>query len=489
MMIQENTNDKLKVALVVPNFYWCDWDINSRWEFIPYNLCILAGMIKDSCEVVIIDANHENMTEQQLVDSIKSFNPDVVGLTVLMDQYGPAGHYAAKIIKENDATIKIVMGGVYATMNSEKVLEDSNIDFVVIGEGEYVFRELLAYISGTSAILPDKGIAYRDDKGKICNTGHSIRITDLDALPFPDYSLIDYASYISVMPARRSVDMPPKVPYARILTSRGCPYGCVFCQVEHISGKKFRSRSSENILKEIEWLKNTYGVQSLIFDDDNLFIDKKRAIAIFNGMVERGLQMPWVSIATSAFRIDEEVLDAMVASGCEYIDIAIESGNERVLKDIIGKPLDLDHAKMIAKAAIDRGVFVAANFVIGFPTETWDEILETIKFAEEININYVKIFAAIPLLNTRLWDLCLTTESFKKKFSDDALSWNTGQIETDQFTAKDITILRAYEWDRINFSTKEKRQRIIDRMHITVDELWEIRKRTRYAASKADDIN
>jgi len=480
--------NKLKVALVVPNFTWCDWDINSRWEFIPYNLCILAAMIKDSFEVIIIDANHKNMTENEFIKAILDYKPDVVGLTVLMDQYGPAGHHAAQLVKNANASTTVIIGGVYATMNVEKVLQDKNIDFVVIGEGEYVLKELLSHLvdAGVTS-LPKQGIAYRDNNGKVCNFGHAPRITDLDLLPFPDYSLIDYAAYISEIPSRRSVDNPSQAPYARILTSRGCPYGCIFCQVEHISGKKFRSRSAENILDEISWIKNIYGIKSLIFDDDNLFIDKKRAISIFNGMVNRGLCMPWVSIATPAFQLDEEVLDVMAASGCEYIDIAVESGSERVLKEIIGKPLDLDYAVKVAKAARDRGIYVAANFVLGFPSETWDEIRQTVKFAEDIDVDYVKIFTAIPLVNTRLWDLCEKTGALKKSFQDDSVRWNTGQIETEQFTARDMTILRAYEWDRINFADPVKRKRTASRMHMTEADLWEIRKRTRYAATHFKD--
>jgi radical SAM superfamily enzyme YgiQ (UPF0313 family) len=472
-----------RVALVVPNFLWCDWDPNSRWAFIPYNLCILAAMIRDRCDVTIIDANRGNMSEDELIGAIKGFAPDIVGITVLMDQYGPAGHHAARLVKQADPAISVVLGGVYATMNTERVLQDPNIDQVVIGEGEYVLRKLVDHFRGAGP-PPARGIAYRGADGAVVNLGHADRIVDLDAVPLPAYDLIDYPAYVAELPERRSVDMPPLVPYARILTSRGCPYGCCFCQVEHISGKKFRGRSAENILDEIAWLRRDYGVRSLIFDDDNLFIDKKRALAIFEGMVRRGLRMPWVSIATAAFRLDEELLDAMVASGCEYIDIAIESGCPRVLKELVGKPLKLPQALQIARAARDRGLYVAANFVIGFPTETWDEIRQTIRFAEEIDVDYVKIFAAMPLVNTRLWDLCVKTNSFKRKdLKGESLRWNVGQIETDQFTARDITVLRAYEWDRINFSDPGKRRRTAERMHLSEEELWRIRRSTLSAAN------
>ncbi len=474
-------NRKLKVALVVPNFMWCDWDESSRWHYIPYNLCLLAAMIEDVCEVKIIDANVSNMSEAELAAELAGFKPDVVGITVLMDQYGPAGHHTAKIVKTYCNEIRVVMGGVYATMNSNKVLSDPNIDYVVIGEGEYVIKDLLGYFMGNRSV-PDSGVAYREN-GHVINGGHSAFIEDLNRLPLPAYHLIDFERYSKTSVSRKSVDSPRKYPYARILTSRGCPYQCIFCQVEAISGKKFRARSAENILGEIQWLKEQYGVQALIFDDDNLFTNRPRAKALFQGMIDRNLNMPWSAIAVSAFKLDDELIKLMRKSGCEYMNIAIESGNERILKKIINKPLNPAQAKVVAAKARKQGIYVAANFVIGFPTETWDEIRETIKFAEELSVDYVKFFTVIPLPNTKLWELCKTEKCLKNGFNKSKVRWNVGQIETKEFSARDLTILRAYEWDRINFSDPVKRKRTREMMGIKEEKLRQIRKKTLHGAS------
>jgi len=480
---------RMRVALVVPNFDWCEGEAHTHWDFIPYNLCILAATIKDVADVQIIDANHDALSGESFADEIRRINPDVVGLTALMDQYGGAAHYAAMFVKSVDPLIRIVMGGVYATMNPEKVLQDENVDYVIVGEGERVLRDLLKSIElNESAEFP--GLAYRigdGGGGGVINNGHSVRINDLDALPLPEYGLINFLSYVDSFPKRKSVDNPRLVPYARILTSRGCPYSCCFCQVEHISGKKFRSRSADGVLGEIEWLKKEYGIKSLIFDDDNLFISRTRALAIFDGMVDRGLAMPWVSIATPAFKLDEELLDSMVRSGCEYIDLAIESGSPRVLKEIIGKPLDLDYAHQVVAWARMRGIYVAVNFVIGFPGETWAEIRQSIRCAESIGADYVKIFAAMPLPKTRLWEMCEKADVFKVDGISGNVKWNAGQIETAEFTARDLTILRAYEWDRINFNSLEKEERTAKRMGVSVRELRVIRKKTLCAASRCDE--
>ena len=466
---------KLKVVLVVPNFRWCEWDENTLWHFIPYNLCLLGAMIEDICDIHILDAYVTNMNENNFKQALKDLNPDVVGVTVLMDQYAPSGHTACQLTKSVNKNIRVIIGGVYATMNPECAIKDQNIDFVIIGEGEYILRDLLGYFMGKNT-LPLKGICYNSD-GKIINTGHSDFIQDLDAIPLPAYHLIDFQQYTQKA-NRKSVDSPRKFPYARILTSRGCPFGCVFCQVESISGKKFRPRSSQNVLDEIQFLKNKYNISSLIFDDDNLFTNKQRAKEIFQGMIDLNLVMPWVAIAVAVFKLDEELIHLMRKSGCEYIAVAIESGSERVLKEIIRKPLKFDHAKKMVCLAKQEGIYIAANFIIGFPTESWDEIRQSVKFAEDINVDYIKLFAAIPLRNTRLWELCEKENCFKENFDASGIRWSTGQIESDEFSSNDITILRAFEWDRINFTDAQKRKRTAEMMDITEEELYMIRRNT-----------
>lgn len=470
-----NIMKRLRVTLVVPNFRWCDWDENTLWHFIPYNLCLLAAMIEDMGDVTILNAYESNMSEDEFTSALKKLEPDIVGITVLMDQYAPTGHNAARLAKSINKDILVIMGGVYATTNPKQAIEDSNIDYVVIGEGEYVIRELIGYFMEKNP-LPEKGICYRLN-GKVIDTGHSDFIQDLDAIPLPAYHLIDFEKYANSA-HRKSVDSPRKYPYARILTSRGCPFRCVFCQVKSISGNKFRPRSAQNVLDEIQYLKDKYGINSIIFDDDNLFVYKQRAKEIFQGMIDRSLVMPWVSIGLAVFELDEELIKLMRASGCEYIAVAIESGTERVLKKIIRKPVNFEHAKEMVHLAKKEGIYVVANFIVGFPTETWDEIRQTVKFAEDIDVNYAKLFAAIPLRNTKLWELCEKEGAFKKDFRESDVRWSTGQIETDEFSANDLTILRAYEWDRINFTNPEKRKRTAAMMGITEEELYEIRRRT-----------
>ena len=477
---------KQKILFLMPNFNWIDEDVNALWDLIPWNLCLLAAAVEElSSEVKIIDAYKNKLSEKELAKQVRDYNPDIVGITVLMDQYAKAGHITAKLVKNVSNKIVTVLGGVYATANPKRAAKDENIDFVVVGEGEFVFPQLVGYLSG-ACDLPERGICFKKNgTNEFDDRGHSAFIKNLDTLPKPAYHLIDFPSYAAQTNNRKSVDQPGAYPYARIVTSRGCPEKCSFCQVPSLQGSYFRARTPDHVCDEIEWLKKDYGIKSLIFDDDNLYTNPKRSKMMFKRMIERNLTMPWTSIATAVFRLDEELIDLMVESGCRYIDIAIESGTERVTRDIVLKPLDFEHAKKMVRYAQKKGIFVAANFIIGFPTETWEEIRETIKFAEEIQVDYAKIFIAIPLRNTEMYDLAEKTNSLIMDPLEAETMWTVGGvISSEHWSADDLTILRSYEWDRINFTNPKKLKKIADRMGISINELNDIRRRTLDNAKK-----
>jgi len=468
-----------KILLVLPNMRWYQGDESTFWHIVPYNLCLIAAMIEDICDVEILDAYIDDLTTEQFTERLARTRPDVIGITIMMDQFAEAGHAAARAAKQACPEAKVVMGGVHVTVDPTAVMGDTNVDYAVQGEGEHVFRSLIRCLQGKED-FPARGV-YRRENGKVISAPRADFLTDLDALKRPAYHLIDYPKYATHAP-RKSVDCPRALPYARIMTSRGCPQKCVFCQVAHISGRKYRVRSPKTVLDEIAWLRDEYGIRSLIIDDDNLFTNRRRAASFFRELIERGLAMPWVAISTAVFGLDDELVELMRESGCDYMCIAIESGCERVLEDVVCKPIDYDHAKRMVAKARAAGIYVAANFIVGFPTETWDEIRQTVRFAEELCADYVKLFHAIPLRHTRLWDLCEKTGSFRSDFTVEKIRWSTGQIATNQFTPNDLTILRAYEWDRINFDTAEKRARTAAMMGISECQLWSIRRTTLHNA-------
>jgi hypothetical protein len=147
--------------------------------------------------------------------------------------------------------------------------------------------------------------------------------------------------------------------------------------------------------------------------------------------------------------------------------------------------VDFDYARRMIAAARREGIFVAANFIIGFPTETWDEIRQTVRFAEESGVDYMKLFVLVPLKNTRLWDLCEREGAFRSGYSEEGKKWSAGQLETPCFKADDLTLLRAYEWDRVNFTDPGKRRRTAAMMGMDEGELLAVRRRTLADALRA----
>jgi len=471
----------MRVILIVPNFNWTSLSAQQLWHYLPYNLCLLAAMVEGECEISIVDAFAKNLSREDIRALLQRERPDFVGATVLMNQCASAGHETLAIVKEELPACRTALGGVYTTVNPDRVMQDPHVDYAFVGEGEYTFRDFIRHLNGNGP-FPEKGVWFREN-GEVVQRGRSDFIIDLDALPRPAYHLIDFLSYANSA-SRATVDAPDFFPGARITTSRGCPYGCTFCQVQTIMGGHFRGRSAANVLDEIEWLKEEYGIRSLTFDDDNLHTDRQRAMDLFKGMIERGLALPWKSIATAVFRLDEAQIDLMRESGCTYVDIAIESGTTRVRRDIVRKPVDLEQAARIVRYLRQKGIFVAANLIMGFPTETWDEIRHSVRSLEDLEVDYVKLFTLVPLRNTRIWDMCIEHGLIPPDIPDSELNWNFGNMNCNEFTAAELSILRAFEWDRINFSTPERRERTAQMMGISLEELDRIRTNTRRNACR-----
>jgi anaerobic magnesium-protoporphyrin IX monomethyl ester cyclase len=472
----------MKVLLIVPNWKWCEEEVNVNYPYPPYNLCLLAAIIKPHCKAInIIDASIEDLSQEQVMNKIKEIMPDVVGTTVLMDQLCFAGHEVCRIVKEVSSTITTIMGGVYVTINSEQAIQDNNLDYVCIGEGEDVFLQFIRYQNKEIDEFPKKGLAYKD-QNQFTNTGQSSFITNLDDLPIPAWNLIDFDKYNQFRAREFSPDSPRKMPYIRLYTSRGCPFKCSFCQVSAIAGNKVRRQSPKKTLDELEFVKHKYGIQSFMISDDNFLAANKEIIKeLLNGIIDRKLKMPWIFEDVGVMHLDEEILRLLAASGCEYMGFAVETAVRRISKEIIaGKPLRKEHTKQMLALAKELGIFTSTNFIIGFPTETWDEIRQTISFAGELESDYTRIHILVPLKNTRIWKLCEDEGLLKqnyKHFNGKSI-WKAGQIESKYYSSNDLTILKAFEWDRINFTKREKRMKIAQWLNVTEAKLLERRRMT-----------
>jgi anaerobic magnesium-protoporphyrin IX monomethyl ester cyclase len=468
---------KKKLVLAYPNLRWHKVDIQTLWNLNPSILCLLGKMVEDYADVTIIDAQFYDLSIEEFSERISKIEPDYVGISLLTSEYSAILHLAAAAVKGCVPNSTVIAGGVHPTIEYEQVIGDPNIEYVVRGDGEYVLRDLIKHLNGKGE-LPSEGLVYRD-KGEIKVQPQSV-IGNLSDLPMPDYELVDMEDYIMVG-SRYGPLRPPEFPYVRMVVTRGCPVGCSFCQVEKISGHKVRSPDAERVIDELSFLKDRYAIKSFLIDDDNLVIKKKFFKQFLMALIERRLDLKFIIQSFAIFSLDDEMLALMKKAGCQGINIAIESGNQRVMNDIVLKPIDLTTVPALIEKVKSTGMFVLANFIIGFPGESWDEIRETISFAEYCGADYVKIFIAVPLKGTRMWDMAVELDAFDMPTDGIEVNWRFSQIRSDEWTARDVSILRAYEWDRINFGHLDRRRRVAEIWGMSEDELSDIRKATRDA--------
>lgn len=478
-------NQKNTIVLVYPNQKWSKEDFHTNWNLNPSLLCLLGAMVQDDVNVKIIDAQFYDLSIAEFLDEVEKAKPSYIGISILSTEYKDTLHTTVAAIRERLPKPVIIAGGVHVTIEYHDVMSDPGIDYAVIGNGEYVLRDLLRHLEGHSD-RPTVGLVFRES-GELIVQPKAV-IENLDALPMPNYDLVRMEDYVVVGP-RSGPLRPPEMPYVRMVITRGCPVGCSFCQVEEISGKKVRAPSADKVVDELIYLRDRYDLKAFMIDDDNIVIKKKFFKEVLRRIIDRQLNLQFVIGAFAIFAIDDEMLDLMVRAGCVGINIAIESGNQRVMNDIVLKPIKLERVEPLIKKVRATGLFVISNFIIGFPGETWAEIRETINFAEHCGADYVRFFVAVPLKGTRLWDIASSIGAISNEEGGARMDWRFSQITSEDWTAEDISILRAYEWDRINFSSQQKMKRMVELWAMSEEELGEIRKMTRDAVTSSSYLS
>ena len=467
-----------KVMLTQPNYSRFG---KRSWKTHPYSLGLLNACIKDNYDTELFDPNFQNLNDKEISDSLRKAKPDAVSISSISTEYVLEIEHLTKLVRNALPNVIIVEGGILPTVSINVAMRDKNVDYWVIGEGENTLLNLLNELNKTQPNLSHlKGLAHFKNGAPYINITAGY-IEDLDSIPFPDYGNLNFMDYANQQLKYGQGICASRFPYATTITSRGCPYRCIFCSGPSISGKKVRLRSVNNILKEIDDLYKQ-GIVEIIFLDDHFFFSRKRAIGIMKGIIERGYDnLIWKCANLTLWRLDEEILALMKESGCYQMTVSIESGNQYVLKNIIKKPIDLEKMPDILNMAKSKGFEIIANFIIGFPHETWDQIRETFAFAEKLNVDLVNFHIATPLPKTELMDICIKEGYVPENFDEDIVNvgYTSGNISTENFTPQELGILRAFEWDRINFKSEERKKAIAEIQGISMEELELWRKDTR----------
>ena len=364
----------------------------------PTDLMYLAAVAeKAGLEAKINDYSQNGDYEADL----KEFNPDylVVNIATPTLEHDLDAVKKAKEICPNVVTI--AKGAAFLTLADRIIKEHNELDFGILGEAENTLKEILEE-KPKAEIL---GLYYKEND-EVKFTGNRPFIEDLDSLPFPARHLVDNNIYRR--PDNNKVQ-------ATIKVSRGCPFHCFFCLATPVSGAKVRRRSPENIVAEIRECVEKYNIKNFLFWSDIFNIDKDWTMKLCQAIIDSGLKITW-SANTRADTADLEMAEMMYKSGCRLVSIGVESGSQYMLEKM-GKKITLNDVRRTVKVFKKAKIRIYNYFVIGLPWETEETVEETIKFAIELNSDFISFYTATPLPGSRFYDYASEHNLFDKETS------------------------------------------------------------------------
>ncbi len=328
---------------------------------------------------------------------LASWPPDLLGLRSLTMGRGPL-HEIARLAKERYGVAAVVAGGPHASDNFEDVLANEAFDAAAVGEGEHTAVELVGRLLVQQALDGIPGLARRSNGG-IALQPRAV-IEHLDDLPIPDHSLVDF---LGVNRGHVDFSFRRNVKHANLFTSRGCPYRCLYCH--QVFGKRMRAHSAERVLEEVKRLHDGWGITHFQIIDDIFNLDRDRAMKFYDLVVREGLKLV-ISFPNGlrGDRVDDEMVDAMWDAGVRYISYAVETGSPRIQK-LIQKNMNLDRIRRAIERSTAKGIVCKGYFMLGFPTETEEEALQTIRFANESDLVLAMFFTVVYFPGTPLYRL------------------------------------------------------------------------------------
>jgi len=345
-------------------------------------------------EVSILDANAERLSQAQIEERLRREQPDVVGIQTLTFTLLDSIE-TARSAKRARPKAHVCLGGPHVYLYPEETLAIPEVDSLVLGEGEMAFTELLDALEqgGDLSVIP--GVVFRRDDGSIHDGGRRPHIEDLDVLPPPARHLLPIKRYRTLL-ARAS-------PVTTMMTSRGCPYRCVFCDRPHL-GKRFRARSAGSVVAEMRAVQEM-GIREIFVYDDTFSVSRQRVVEICEAIEKEKIQIGW-DMRARINTMDPELLAILRRAGCIRIHYGVESGVPEVLKTL-RKEIDLDEARAIFAETKRQGIQTLAYFILGSPGETREQMQATIDYARSIKADYVHWAVMTPFPGTQLYDMGL----------------------------------------------------------------------------------
>ncbi|CAD7769028.1 B12 binding domain protein [Candidatus Methanoperedenaceae archaeon GB37] len=384
----------LKVLLTSPGE-----SFKMQTSYLPLGLGYIAGYLRErGVEVEGLDLRFlSNWDETR--ERIAGSGADLVCIGAMTIEM-PRALAVARIARE-ELGAKVALGGPHPTVCPDEVIREENVDFVVVGEGEYTTGELVEALEGRRGLHTIKGLLYKEGETIFYNGGRE-PIADLDTLPYPAREIFPIKEVLS----NPVTNFPLPSPALHIFTSRGCPFKCRFCQpcLDMIFGERVRYRSLDNVFSEIEYLIDRYHLRAIMIEDDTFTVNRRRVERFCEEMRRRGLDREIVWYCHSrADTIDREMIRNLKRAGCISICIGIESGSERVLQ-ILGKNVSEEESWNAIRMCKEEGVLVVANIMIGTPGERVEDLEKTVRLIESTEPELVFVGITTPTPGTYLYE-------------------------------------------------------------------------------------
>jgi len=365
------------------------------YHFPLYHAYAAALLMDRGFEVGVIDSAADSLDISSFVAAVESQNPDLIVLEVSTPSFDIDLSTCRALHPKLDVPLALI--GSHATVFHRQILEQhAAVDIVIRGEFEETILDLTEHMAKGQAFDDVPGITFRTPAGEIRENAPRPFITDLDVMPYPARELYAWQRYHE--------PVYEKLPWITMLSSRGCPFSCIFCSwPQTMYGHQYRTRTPASVVAEIEFCQERYKPGEYFFDDDTFTVDKKHVTDICREILERHIPLTW-SCMGRIDTVDRETLELMSRAGCRRIKFGLETGSAEVMR-MIRKKLDLRQAQQTIRQAQEAGIKVHGTFMIGLPGETHQSVQETIEFALTLNLDSAQFSIATPFPGTEFYRL------------------------------------------------------------------------------------
>jgi len=375
-------------------------DLASVGSTLPHLGLLMLGSVlrKSGHNVRIIDSTAQILDNKETLEEIKKFKPDIVGFTGVTPSILKAAKMAS-MVKDLYPSIPILIGGPHFTAIPEKTLMDYPVfNYGVVGEGEITIVELVNTLASNRKPSNVPGVAFREN-GRVRFNPPRPPIMNLDSLPFPAWELLD--------------DFPSKyhpalfkykrLPSTHIISSRGCPHKCIFCDTSVFS-RRVRFHSPEYVLEMVDFLAKHFKIKEVVFEDDQFLVKQERVAEICEGLLNAKFDIAWSCSGRVDSVNDLDLLKLMKRSGCWQINYGIESSSQKIL-DFAKKAITIEQVEKTVSLTRKAGILAKGYFIFGLPFETEKTMKNSIRFAKQIPLADVSVFMLTPFPGSRIYDI------------------------------------------------------------------------------------